>query len=196
MRNDVPWTSRKLDENDLLYAVLAMDILLRSGASLEAAINYVANNDYGDVSREFGRVLYDAHHGRELTHALQDSAQRVKNDIYRDLVNAMVRALTLKSGVAATIRQIALRESHKRRTKYRHYLERIQGIGTMFVIFSALIPLIIGIVGFTAKIISSADLPTAGGFSIPDSMINLLIALDVVFLIIFLIYVQIIDPGV
>lgn len=149
---------QKMDEDDLLYAIMAMDLILRSGASLETALEYVASHDYGIVSLEFKRVIAETHEGKYLDQALQDSARRVKNDLYGEMVRAMVRSIVTSAGAANTLRQIAIREAHIRRTKYRAFLESVHGVGEIFIILGALIPLILGVAGFTSDIMSSSEL--------------------------------------
>jgi len=154
---------RGMDENDLLYAIMGMDLVLRSGASIETAIEYVASHDYGEVSFEFKRIIAEVHHGQFLDRAMRRSAKRVKSKLYTEMAKAIVRSLVTSAGVTNTLRQIALRETQIRKRRFRDFLDMSRGIGEMFIILGVLVPLILGIVVFTSGIMAESGLPNSPG---------------------------------
>ncbi len=188
-------TTTAVETDDLLYAILAMDILLRSGVSIEAAINHVATNDYGQVSKEFKFVIADTQRGVFLATALNSSARRVKHDLYHDMANSLARALRTGSGVAATLKVLAVRESQKRKTNYKDYLEKIKGVSNIFLVLSALIPLIIGIIAVIGGIMES--MPRGlGRAGLPPHLTGAFLIMDLLILMFIAIYIKIIEPEV
>jgi flagellar protein FlaJ len=186
---------RGMDENDLLYAIMGMDLVLRSGASIETAIEYVASHDYGIVSFEFKRVITEVHQGEFLDRALRKSSRRVKNKLYDEMARAMVRSIVTSAGATNTLRQIALRETQLRRRRFKNFLEMARGIGEMFVIIGVLIPLILGIVVFTSDIMGDSQLPGAPS-GVPSHTIDIGYALVIVILVVIVGYVAAKAPKV
>jgi len=179
---------RGMDENDLLYAIMGMDLVLRSGTSIETAIEYVASHDYGEVSFEFKRIIAEVHQGEYLDRAMQRSAKRVRNKLYTEMARAIVRSLVTSAGVTNTLRQIALRETQIRKRRFRDFLDMSRGIGEMFVILGVLVPLILGIVVFTSDIMAESDLPGSTGGA-PIHTIDIGYALISLVLVVIIMYV-------
>ncbi|MCI0496854.1 MAG: type II secretion system F family protein [Thermoplasmata archaeon] len=186
-------TFERMDEDDLLYAIMAMDLVLRSGASIETAMEYVASHEYGPVSLEFKRIIAAVHQGEYLDKALQASSKRVRNELYSDMINAMVRSVKTSAGVANTLRQLALRESHVRRTKYRAFLDAVHGVGELFIIIGALVPLVLGVTGFTSSIMEESKLTDP---LLPASVIHLGFLGTALILLIMVLYVKASAPRV
>lgn len=186
---------RGVDENDLLYAIMGMDLVLRSGASIETAIEYVASHDYGEVSFEFKRIIAEVQQGSYLDRAMQKSAKRVKNKLYTEMARAIVRSLVTSAGVTNTLRQIALRETQLRKRRFRDFLDMSRGIGEMFVILGVLVPLILGIVVFTSDIMADSELPGAPGGA-PVYTIDLGYLLISIVLLMIIVYVWVKAPKV
>ena len=109
------------------------------------------------------------------------------------MVNAMVRSIMTSAGVANTLRQLALRESHTRRTKYRVFLDSVHGVGELFIIIGALVPLILGVTGFTSSIMEESGLVNP---LLPISVIHLGFVGTALILLIMVLYVRAVAPKV
>ena len=58
-------------DEELLYAIRAMEVLLQSGVGIAEAMKHVADEDYGDLSSEFQRIFSAVDGGSTLGDAVR-----------------------------------------------------------------------------------------------------------------------------
>ncbi len=58
-------------DEELLYAIRAMEVLLQSGVGIVEAMKHVADEDYGDLSVEFGRIFKAIDAGAGMSEAVR-----------------------------------------------------------------------------------------------------------------------------
>lgn len=111
---------REMEEN-LPDALKQMAVTLRSGGTYEVALREVVYSDYGELSRQFSRVLKDLESGMDLRRAFERLAGRVPSESLRRMITIMLDAIQMGGGLADVLDDIAedLRELNRIKTERR-----------------------------------------------------------------------------
>jgi archaellum biogenesis protein FlaJ (TadC family) len=167
------------EDQELLYAVWAMEVLISSGIGLESAIKHVAEGNYGKISREFKKVL--SFTKRELTETLESSLERLARDTrsksLKKVLNLLARSLREETTVTESLRTFAERETQERETKIQAYIEKLAMVSEIFLLMALLLPIIVVVMGFIASIMPTAALASGTTKLILFANIFILIAL-------------------
>jgi pilus assembly protein TadC len=58
-------------DQELLYAIRAIEILLESGVGVAEAMKHIADEDYGDLSDIFSQIFAETDSGRNFSDAIR-----------------------------------------------------------------------------------------------------------------------------
>lgn len=150
-------------DDELLYAIWSMEVLVSSGVGLESAVKHVAESDYGRVSAEFKKILKRPS-GLE---ASLDKSVKGADESLKKVLTAILTSLREGSSVADALRTLATREAQKRNARMIKYIKSLTTISEFFLIFSMLIPIVVIIIPFMAVN------PTSPEIIVHDWVINL-----------------------
>ena len=63
-------------DQDLLYAIRAIEVLLESGVGVAEAMKHVADEDYGDLSGIFKQIFRDTDGARAFADAIRTQSRK------------------------------------------------------------------------------------------------------------------------
>lgn len=122
---------KKIDEveENLSDALRQMASVLRSGGTFEVAVREIAASDYGQLSKEFTRIMREMEGGKTFVAALQGMARRVDSDLLRKVTIIISDAVRTGGKVADILEEIAedvrkfrqLRKERKARTTMQFF---------------------------------------------------------------------------
>ena len=131
------------EDQELVYALWAMEVLVSSGVGPESAIKHVAEGGYGSVSREFKKVLKESYGGLEKS--LDMLAQETKSGGLKKTFVTISRSLKGETELAESLRTLANRETEKRKARIQRYIEKLTTVSSAFIIMAILVPILIAI---------------------------------------------------
>ena len=131
------------EDQELVYALWAMEVLVSSGVGPESAIKHVAEGGYGSVSREFKKVLKESYGGLEKS--LDMLAQETKSGGLKKTFVTISRSLKGETELADSLRTLANRETEKRKARIQRYIEKLTTISSVFIVMAILVPILIAI---------------------------------------------------
>ena len=131
------------EDQELVYALWAMEVLVSSGVGLESAIQHVAEGEYGSVSREFKKVLKESYGGLEKS--LDMLTHETKSESLKKTFVTISRSLKGETELADSLRTLANRETEKRKARIQRYIEKLTTISSVFIVMAILVPILIAI---------------------------------------------------
>ncbi len=175
------------EDQELVYALWAMEVLVSSGVGPESAIKHVAEGGYGSVSREFKKVLKESYGGLEKS--LDMLAQETKSEGLKKTFTTLSRSLKGETELADSLRTLANRETEKRKARIQRYIEKLTTVSSAFIIMAILVPILIAIVPLV--------LPLAGGaMALPmDSDNRIIISSEIIMVVRVILVVTILVLG-
>lgn len=132
----------ELMERDLIYALKDMLLEVSSGASIYMALNGVAESDYGEVSKEFHKVVGKANAGVPVEDALEDLAVRTRSEHLKNSIWQIVNAIKSGSSVEGILRELVKDLTVERRNKIRNYSQELNVMVLIYMLFAVVIPTI------------------------------------------------------
>lgn len=94
-------------ERVLPDALRQMAGTLRAGVSVDAALEDIAQSNYGELSREFERVVAEVKRGRTLESALLAMARRTHSPLYWRAFNLIVEGIERGASLASVLEAVA-----------------------------------------------------------------------------------------
>lgn len=175
------------DDQELLYAIWAMEVLVSSGIGLESAIKHVAEGDYGKISKEFKRVLGTSSTGmtESLAKALDKLAIETKSKSFRKTLNTLTRSLSSDTGVGDALKTIAERETQERKTKMQGFVEKLGLVSELFLMV-LMVPIVI-------VVISATSLMGMGGEMLTPATTNLILFAIIFLLVMLMVWAKIME---
>ncbi|MDI6917030.1 MAG: type II secretion system F family protein [Thermoplasmatales archaeon] len=140
------------EDQELVYALWAMEVLVSSGVGLESAIQHVAEGGYGSVSREFKKVLKESYGGLEKS--LDMLTHETKSESLKKTFVTISRSLKGETELADSLRTLANRETEKRKARIQRYIEKLTMVSDIFLIVAILVPIIIAIIPLVGPLAS------------------------------------------
>jgi archaeal flagellar protein FlaJ len=132
----------ELLERDLIYALKDMLLEISSGASIYSAINGVSESEYGEVSREFGRIVGKVNVGIPVEDGLRDLAVQSKSERLRNSIWQIVNSLKSGSSMEAVLRDMVKDLTHERKNRIRTYAQELNILVLVYMLFAVVIPTI------------------------------------------------------
>jgi len=168
-------------EQELLYAIRAMEVLLESGVGVSEVMRHVADEDYGDLSTVFKEILDDIDKGSLQVDAIRKAMLVTKSPGLKKILSTMAMSLEEDIDTVDRIRSIAEKEGRERKVKVDGFVESLSSTSDQFLIVSIMLPLFAVIGGVVnAMMSSSEDSPIGGGMSIPVQCIPLMFIISII----------------
>jgi len=129
----------------LPYALRHISALLTAGLSIFDAFISVSKTDYGRLSKEFERVVWNVKSGESLPEALEEMNARVNSKPLNRVIIHIKRALQMGGDVSTIISQIADDITFEYRMKIADYVEKLNALAIVYLIVGIVGPVIVGI---------------------------------------------------
>ncbi len=133
-------------EKNLLFATRHLMIQTTAGVPLFDAIVSVSENyddermDYGEISREFKKVVLEVRTGKELTDALEESASRNASFYYRQVVWQLANANRAGADIGEALRNLVEYLSVEQRIKIQDYGSQLNPLALFYMITCIIAP--------------------------------------------------------
>jgi flagellar protein FlaJ len=157
-------------DQDLLYAIRAIEVLLESGVGVAEAMKHVADEDYGELSGIFKQIFSDTDGGRAFADAIRTQSRKTDSAGLRRVLTTLVMSIEEDTNVVDRLRSIAEKEAKDRRVELDGFIESLSGVSEQFLILSILGPLIVVIGAVISGIMNDDQLegaPVGGGLTMP-----------------------------
>lgn len=180
-------------DEDLAYATWTIETLLKSGMSLESALKHIATSDYGDVSKEIKTCLQVANTAG-LEQALIDASKRTNSKSFKKVLIAIVEGRKM-GNLGDSLHSLMDEEMKERKLNVKNYTEKVQSTLQIFLILSALVPIL------AAAMYGVADLSSFMGtfgisFNIDPGIIDLMFYVDLVIMTVVAVHTKITEPAI
>jgi len=155
-------------DQELLYAIRAIEVLLESGVGVAEAMKHVADEDYGDLSGVFKEIFRDTDSGRAFGDAIRTQSRKTGSAGLRRVLTTLVMSVEEDTNVIDRLRSIAEKEARDRRVELDGFIESLSGASEQFMIISMLLPIIV-VIGAVISAIMDNEAAAAfgGGMSMP-----------------------------
>ena len=155
-------------DQELLYAIRAIEILLESGVGVAEAMKHIAEEDYGDLSDIFSQIFAETDSGRNFSDAIRTQMRSTDSAGLRKVLSSLIMSIEEDTNVIDRLRSIADKEAKDRRINLDSFIEGLNGTSEQFIIVSILIPIIVVIGAVVNGLVESAA--AAGGGFMGNSM--------------------------
>ena len=136
-------------DQELLYAIRAIEVLLESGVGVAEAMKHIADEDYGELSELFKQIFRDTDGGRAFGDAIRTQSRKTDSAGLRRVLTALTMSIEEDTNVIDRLRSIAEKEARDRRIELDGFIESLSGVSEQFLILSILLfmKLILNLVG-------------------------------------------------
>lgn len=145
-------------DQELLYAIRAMSVLLSTGVGLEMAMKHVADNDYGEISLLFSQALEDSARGGYLEEALKKIQNKTSSKSFKKVITTMIIGSKGDINLVESLEKIAERETKEREVEIEKFVESLGSKSEIFMTGGILMPIIIIVVVFAQKLMAESGL--------------------------------------
>ena len=187
-------------DQELLYAVRAIEVLLESGVGVAEAMKHVADEDYGDLSAVFRQIFSDTDSGRSFGDSIRTQMRATSSSGLRRVLSTLVMSVEEDTNVIDRLRSIAEKEARDRRVDLDAFIESLTATSEQFLIVSILIPIIVVIGAVVNGLVESAK-ASGGGFmgntpTMPDACVPALFIVATIAIAGMVIQTKAREPGV
>lgn len=132
-------------DRQLPFALRHMSALLSAGISIFDSMVSVSKADYGALSVELDKVVWDVKSGENLSEALEDAADRIGSPSFGRVTIHIRRALQMGGDVAGIISQIADDLTFEMRMKVADFVEKLNAFAIVYLIGGIVGPVVIAV---------------------------------------------------
>ena len=156
-------------DQELLYAIRAIEVLLESGVGVAEAMKHIADEEYGDLSGVFKQIFKDTDGGKAFGDAIRTQSRKTDSAGLRRVLSALVMSVEEDTNVIDRLRSIAEKEARDRRVELDGFIESLSGASEQFMIISMLLPIIVVIGAVISGIMGSEEAAAfGGGMTMPE----------------------------
>lgn len=155
-------------DQEILYAIRAMSVLLSTGVGLEMAMKHVAENDYGEISMLFAQALDESARGGYLEEALKRIQNQTRSKSFKKVITTMIIGSKGDINLVESLEKIAERETQERKVQIEKFVETLGSKSEVFMTAGILMPIIIIVVVFAQSLMAQSGLSSSD--EIPPSM--------------------------
>lgn len=148
-------------ETGLLPAVVQLAEALRSGLSIEPAMEAVGKSRRGRISEEFGRVVAEVNKGRDLEHVLPEMKTRLDHEDVDYLVAGIL--ITRRAGGSLATILDGISDTLRERARLRGLIRSLTSQGRLTAYVLTAIPCLIGLMMFWKAPATTSKLWTWAG---------------------------------
>jgi len=140
--------SKKTEEFDrnLLFATRHLMVQTSAGVPLFDSIVSISEQygnidiDYGEISKEFDKIVKEVKSGKEFTQALEDSASRNPSQHYRRIMWQLANANKSGSNVGTVLKTIVEFLSDEQRIAIRNYGSQLNPLSLFYMLMCIIAP--------------------------------------------------------
>jgi len=132
-------------DKQLPFALRHMSALLSAGISIFDALVSVSKTDYGHLTKELDKVVWDVKSGENLSDALDEASHRIGSHSFTRVTVHIRRALQMGGDVASIISQIADDLSFEMRMKVSDFVEKLNAFAIVYIIGGIVGPVVISV---------------------------------------------------
>jgi len=136
--------SRDVDRQ-LPFALRHMSALLRAGISIFDSMVSVSKAEYGTLSMELDKVVWDVKSGENLAESLEDASNRINSHSFTRVTIHIRRALQMGGDVSKIITQIADDLTFEMRMKISDFVEKLNAFAIVYIIGGIVGPVVISV---------------------------------------------------
>ncbi len=129
---------RKIDQ-ELVFAGRHLLIELRSGVMLYDAMLGITR-DYGEVSKEFNKIVEKVTLGVPMTIAMHDVAEHCPSSYFRRVLLQMANSLTSGSDVTDSLENVLNQVSQEQIIELKAYGQKLNPLVMFYMIFGVIMP--------------------------------------------------------
>ncbi len=186
--------AREIDRQ-LPFALRHMSALLTAGISIFDSLISVSRADYGALSKELDRVVWDVKSGKNLSDALDDAARRTGSKAFMRVTIHIRRALEMGGDVAKIINQIAEDLTFEMRMKISDFVEKLNAFAIVYIVAGIVGPVVIAVFSLVGTIQMQGTVALGGGMN--TFMLGLMLLLVFPMVMIVITYVvKLLEPKV
>lgn len=143
--------SKSFDKN-LGFAIRELYVMVNAGQTLFKAVSKVAFANYGEVSEEFRKYVYDLQSGKSELDALEDMSDRVSSEQFRKLLWQLINSLKEGADISQTLKGMVESIERSKRNAIEEFGSRLTSFSLMYLILAIVLPTL----GMTVVIILSS----------------------------------------
>tara|TARA_B100000700_G_C14604919_1_gene650874 strand:- start:80 stop:655 length:576 start_codon:yes stop_codon:yes gene_type:complete len=187
-------------DQELLFAIRGIEVLLESGVGVAEAMKHVADEDYGDLSGVFQQIFKDTDGGKNFSDAIRTQMRKTDSAGLRKVLSSLIMSIEEDTNVIDRLRSIADKEARERRVNLDNFIEGLTATSEQFLIVSILIPIIVVIGAVVNGLVESAK-ASGGGFmgntpTMPDACVPALFIIATITIAGMIIQTKSKEPGV
>jgi flagellar protein FlaJ len=146
-------------ERMLPDALRQMASILRAGVSIDGALNDIAKSRYGELSREFERVLTEVKRGRTLESALLALAKRTHSPLYDRAFRLIVEGVEKGAALAGVLDAVATDAKEVHAIQRERRSVTTQQVIFLFAVALFAVPFVVGLTAGIGGISALGRLP-------------------------------------
>ena len=194
------WVSMATVDQELLFAIRGIEVLLESGVGVAEAMKHVAEEDYGDLSGIFQQIFKDTEGGKNFSDAIRTQMRKTDSAGLRKVLSSLIMSIEEDTNVIDRLRSIAEKEARERRVNLDNFIEGLTATSEQFLIVSILIPIIVVIGAVVNGLVESAK-ASGWGFmgntpTMPDACVPALFIIATVTIAGMIVQTKSKEPGV
>ena len=187
-------------DQELLYAIRAIEVLLESGVGVAEAMKHIADEDYGELSAIFKQISSDTDRGSNISDAMRTQMRSTSSAGLRKVLSSLIMSVEEDTNVIERLRSIAEKEARDRRIDLDAFIEGLTATSEQFLIVSILIPIIVVIGAVVNGLVESAK-AAGGGFmgntpTMPDTCVPALFLIATIAIAGMVVQTKSREPGV
>jgi len=147
-------------DQELLYAIRAMAVLLSTGVGLEMAMKHVAENDYGEISVLFAQALDESAKGGYIEDALKRIQNQTNSQSFKKVITTMIIGSKGDINLVESLEKIAERETQERKVQIEKFVDLLGTRTEVFMTLGILVPIILIVVIDVQGMMANTNLST------------------------------------
>lgn len=122
------------------FVLMQISTQLKAGIGLYDAIKNIANNDYGELSKEFQITLNEIQYESDYVKSFENLSKRCKLEGIDKFSSQVIRTLNNGGNLANTLNALARENSHNTKIKYREYSEKLNALMLVYMFIGVILP--------------------------------------------------------
>jgi flagellar protein FlaJ len=177
---------RREIERDVLFAGYHVYISLKGGVPLFDALSGVAKGSYGEVSKEFEKIVNKVAIGVPIDKAAEDVIEYCPSPTLKRILIQLINAIRSGTDVAESLATVLNQLSKEQIIEIREYGQKLNPVVMFYLVLGVILPCLGATIGLLIL--------SFGKLSVTFSQLLLFIPVIAIFQIIFITYAEIIRP--
>lgn len=130
---------REIDK-DLLFALRHLLVKVRSGVGLFDGMRGIAAGNYGEVSREFHKIVVEITSGRRETEVLEEAAYKNPSQYFRRAIWQISSSMKAGADIGSTLDVVVANLSQEQRILIRKYGAELNPFALVYMMTTVILP--------------------------------------------------------